>query len=445
VKWVPFIIILAGLYPLAGWLKNTPKVRSLAWMLVGFLPFVLSNAHLYIAIYSWAEWSGYVKGVEVSVVDALAVAFYFAYPPARDAIPFRYSIALYFLAITLSAFQAQVPIAALFCAWQFARMFLLYAVVTRACNDPRAVSALLTGMIAGLIMEAGVAIWQRFALGVVQASGTMEHQNTLGLISHLIVFPCFALLLTGRREWLLVGGLLAGVIVDILTGSRATLGLAGIGFASVFVLSAYRRWTSRKALVLMIGIVVLAVIAPVAISSIGQRGGASLESSDGERDALIAAAAAIVNDHPLGVGANLFVPTANLGGYYIRSGVSWRSYGAFVHNVYWLVAAELGVAGLACFLIFAFRPVMVALLCGIRFRKDIRGDLLVGLGVGLLMVYLHSSFEWILLTFQPQYFLAISLGLVAGLAQQLGYFRRKELSTASRSAQRSWHQQPLGS
>ena len=39
----------------------------------------------------------------------------------------------------------------------------------------------------------------------------------------------------------------------------------------------------------------------------------------------------------------------------------------------------------------------------------------------LLMVYAHSHFEWALLDDMTQYFFAINIGLVAGLAQQLGY------------------------
>ena len=52
-----------------------------------------------------------------------------------------------------------------------------------------------------------------------------------------------------------------------------------------------------------------------------------------------------------------------------------------------------------------------------------RGDLLLGLGVALLTVYIHSYFEWIFFTTYVQYMFAITVGLVAGLAQQLGYWR----------------------
>ena len=134
----------------------------------------------------------------------------------------------------------------------------------------------------------------------------------------------------------------------------------------------------------------------------------------------------ILSDHPFGVGANHYVMAANLDGYNAKAGLSWANSNAYVHNVYWLVATETGYFGLVAFIILLLRPLMVAFLCGWRNRRDKRGDLLLGLGVGLLTVYLHSFYEWVLITFESQYLFAASAGMVAGLAQQLGYWRRTQ-------------------
>jgi O-antigen ligase len=397
-------------------------------MLAGFLPFVLANLHLYCAIDSWAEWPGFVKGAEFSVLDALAIAVHFSLPKARTPLPFRFSMGLYFFASLISTFQAEVPMAAVFYLWQLARMLLLYGAISRACAaDSRVAPALLTGMAAALTIQAAAAIWQRFGLHILQASGTVGHQNTLGLMSHFIVFPFFALLLAGQRGRLPFGALLAGGVIEILTASRATLGLACVGYAAVFVLSTARQWTSRKAVTLLIAGVIAAVFLPFALSSIDRRGEAAMESSNDERVELEAAAAAMLADHPWGVGANEFAMAANVGGYYERAGVAWTSYDALVHNDYWLVAAETGYFGLIAFVLFLFRPLWVAILCGWQCRGDLRGDLLIGLGTALLLVYVHSGFEWIFLTFEPQYLFVMELGMVAGVAQQLGYWRRSYL------------------
>src|ERR1700737_2330311 len=204
--------------PLSGWLRRNPRQRPKFWMLMGFLPFVVTDLHLYMAIDSWADWGGYVKGAEFSILDVLALAVCFSLPGGRHPLPFRFSMALYFLATLLSAFQADQPMAALFYPWQLARMFLVYAAVTRAaCADPRVAPALMKGMAAALFMETGVSIWQRFALGVLQTGGTVGHQNLLGLLSHLIVFPFFGLLVAGSRGLLPPAVVLAGVIIQVLT------------------------------------------------------------------------------------------------------------------------------------------------------------------------------------------------------------------------------------
>ena len=70
------------------------------------------------------------------------------------------------------------------------------------------------------------------------------------------------------------------------------------------------------------------------------------------------------------------------------------------------------------------QPLCVALLCGWKNRGDQRGDLLIGLGVALLTVYLHGLFEWIFVLLETQYMFAINLGLIAGLSTQLGYWSR---------------------
>ena len=106
--------------------------------------------------------------------------------------------------------------------------------------------------------------------------------------------------------------------------------------------------------------------------------------------------------------------------------------GAIVHNVYWLTAAETGYLGLISLVILLLRPMIVGLRCGWRNRGDERGDLLLGLGISLLTVYIHSFYEWIFITFQVEYIFAATIGLIAGLAQQLGYW-----STAAQTVQRT--------
>jgi O-antigen ligase len=371
----------------------------------------------------WEDWPGYAKGFELTVLDALALSLYLSLPPASHSLPFRIAIGLYFVGILLSVIQATVPEAALFYFWQFARMCLLYAVVVRACANPIVPESLLKGMAAGLIIQVPIVLWQRFALGVLQATGTVSHQNELGMLSHFVAFPFFALLLAGRGGRLSGFVVAAGAIVELLTTSRATIALAAMGYVLVFGLSAIRGWTSRKSRILAIFVIAALIIAPLAISAIAQRGATEIQDSDSERVSLEKAASMMVTDHPLGVGANNFVLVANTEGYYRAAGVTWVNYTATVHNLYWLTLAENGYFGLLMFVIFLLGPFIVALQCGTRQPSDPRGDVIAGLCISLLAVYIQNFEEWVFITYRVQYVYVLSVGLIAGLATQMGYWR----------------------
>jgi hypothetical protein len=429
VKFVGLFIILAAIWPVSRWLRQNPRDAPKFWMFIGFLPFGGTAFHSYIAIVSWADWPGYVKGIEFSVLDGLAIAGYLSLPRFRHPLPFRVSMALYFVASLISAFQADVPVAALFYPWQLARMFLLYAVVARACADPRVPFAILKGLAFGLMMEACVTIWQRLGLGMLQANGTVDSQNLLGLMSHTVVLPVFALVLAGQSGWLFATVPLAGSIVEVLTTSRATVGIAVCGYAAIFILSALRKWTSRKAQALLIGALIAMVVGPIAASSFDRRFirdevYSAIEGYD-ERAAFEAAAEMMLRENPMGYGANNYVLAVNKYGFNTRAGVAmrWESMAANVHNIYWLIAAETGYPGIITYVLLLLRTLTVAFVCGWRNRGDRRGDLLLGLGVAIAAVSIHNSFEWVYIGFKGQYMFATCLGLVGGLATELGYWR----------------------
>jgi len=426
VKWIGLTIILAAVIPLSDWLRHNPRQAPKIWIVVGMMPFLMTVAHLVMAftLLDGSPLNYYVHGAEFSVLDALAIAIYLSLPDRRVSLPFGLPIGLYLLAVVFSISQAVYPMAAAFYAWQIVRMLFVFLVVTKACDDPRVPSAILTGMAAGLLAQMAAVIWQRFALGVPQASGTFDHQNLLGLISHLVVFPFFALFLAGRGGWLPAVVVPAGAIIELLTASRATIGLAAAGYVLVFVISALRQWTSRKAVVLFVGGGALAILVPVAIAFIALRGQGELSGSDEARAAMQDAAWLLISGHPFGVGANNYVLAANAYGANVAAGLSWTEFAAFVHNAYLLVTAETGYLGLVTLLLLLIRPMAVAFRCGWR-QHDPQGDLLLGIGVALLIVYIHAAFEWVFVLDLTQYMLVIEFGMIAGLAQRLGYWQRR--------------------
>ena len=350
-KWVGLGGTLIAAVLLSAWLRRHNSHAPKVWVFVGLLPSLMTVAHLVTAIVLLSDvLPHYVHGAEFSVLDGLALALYFSLPARRHSLPFLLAMSLYFTAVFLSVFLSPDTVAALFYVWQLARMFLIYAVVARGSTNPQVAPAILTGMALGLFLQVPFMLWQRFVLHVEQASGTFDAQNILGLNSHFIVFPMFALFLTRQRSWLPCMVVLAGLIVELLTASRATIGLAAAAYFALFVLSALRQWTSRKAMIAGISAAAIAVVAPFAISLIQQRGSAEIVSSDVERSQFQMAAMAMILRHPFGVGANNYVTVANAEGLNAAAGVPWTGYSAIVHNVYLLVAAETGYFGLFAFL-----------------------------------------------------------------------------------------------
>lgn len=434
-KYAILFVALMAVLPLAGWLRRNAQHAPKVWVVFGILPFVISvGPHpLYIAMISWAGWPGYVQGAEVSAIDILALIFYFSLGRTQHPLPFRLSMAFYFIAVLFSALQTEVPMASLLYAWQLARMFLVYSVVTKACADDRVAPALLMGMGIGLWVAVVIAAWQRIH-GDVQAAGSVGDKNLFGLMSQFVGIPWFALLLSGQRGRMSYLAPLGSAFTAVLTVSRAAIGLTAIGMVLVFVLSALRKWTQQKAKIAIISAISFLVLLPMTLYSLESRFSAAPLSSDyDERAAFQNAAEMILSDHPMGIGANYYVVAANTGGYNMRAKVAAvsGSRSANVHNAYLLTAAETGYFGVITFVLLLLRPLAVAFRCGWRKRGDPRGDLLLGLGAALLTVYIHCLFEWVFLLFQTQYLFAMTVGLVAGLAQQLGYWGRTHTSEST--------------
>lgn len=423
-KLLILALSLSAVLPLSIWLRSGSTGTRRFWILFGLLPFLTpAFSPLDIAIISWwPNWIGLLSGLEITAVDIFAVAAIFTLPRVRYRHPFHVFASLYLLSITLSVFQADEPVAALFYVWQFCRIYLLAVVVARACAQPEVQSNILVGMATGLCLETLLVGWQRYGLGMTQTPGTFAHQNTLGMVAHFVTFPFFSLLLGGSRSMWAVIVPLAGAFVAVMTASRGALGFAALGFALVYIVSVVRRPTSRKAMVGVTAMTIALVLAPVVVTSFKMRfeHAPLTEHEYDERDAFNRTAALIVADRPFGVGANHYVYVAKNLGYSERGGVApvEGSRNNIVHNVFWLVAAETGYLGLAAYICLVAQILFTAFLSGWRNRRSLRGDLLLGFGISICVALAHSTVEYILLTKEAQYLFAIASGLVLGISSQ---------------------------
>lgn len=442
-KWVVFAVAACGALSVPAWIKSRPQVSRWVWTAFGLLPFLIYPLHLYMAARSWPLWSGHVKGIEITVLDLLAIGLLLSLPSGRYPLQFKLPALLYAAAVLLSCFQSdnfEISFAYLV---QLCRVYLIYAVVAKASSDDQVLNDILRGLVIGAIIQAVVVLVQRFGLGQLQATGTFVHQNSLGISSHFVAFPMFALLLRQPKGWLglPLAAVFACIVVELLTVSRATIGLAAVGFLIVFAVSASRQWTSRKMTVAITGVAAVLVLAPMALNSLSQRTNLAEESDYDERAAFERAAKSVLADNPLGVGPNNYVVAVNTRGYNDQAGVvpTYNSRSAHVHNVYYLVAAETGWLGIISYVILLALPLLYAVRASRRLRNSYKGDLLLGFSVSLLIVYVHSLFEWTFITWDLQYFAAIAIGLVVGMSGQTAATRRQ-----SDSGQPAWRTNQFG-
>ena len=425
-----FIILLAAaVLPLSQWMRANPGGRSKAFVAAGLLPYLLAPAHfviplhLYWALDSWRGWPGYVHGFEFTCLDFIAAAFYLSQKNVKYGAPYKLTMILYLCATIISSSQADFPVTALFYSWQIARIsFISIVVYKEARADNRVAFWLTDGMTIGIIIEAVIVICQRLGFGMAQTPGTYIHQNTLGMVSHFTMFPLFAILLGGKGGRLTSAGLIAALLVAVSTASRGTVILAAVGLAIVLVLS-LKRWTSWKGKILLVSVVAALLFLPLGEAAIEHRfaangGTIGAMEEDSQRLAYKKVARAMLAHNPLfGVGANNFAYAGNAYGYFNNE--KDTGWGGNVHNVYLLAAAETGYVGIITYLLFLLRPLMTAIPTGLRHLGDPRGDLILGFGISLLIVYFHSLEEWIFITFDTQYFFAISAGIISALARDL--------------------------
>lgn len=433
-KFVGLALILLSFPLLMGWLKAYPQQRICACFAIGIMPFTMGSLNLDVAIIDWAGWPGYAKGMIVSILDSLALAVILTSRGPLKKLPLISVFLAYLIAVTLSMAISNMPSSSSFYVFQMFRMLLVFVAVASMMKDPRAIKWIAMGLAVGAMYQAAVTVEQRLS-GAVQATGTMGHQNLLGLMLHFVTFPLLALLLAGEKSKIVTLGVLGSLIAVALGASRGAIGFAAIGLVLLMALSLARNSTPHKLKMLGLAGLAMAVIVPLTINTLSERFGTSAieVSTDGERLAFERAANAMWSDHPMGVGANQYVVTANTQGYSAQAGVIWNhgSRSAHVHNIYLLSAAETGWLGLITLVSLFGWAILRSVLFGFGNRRDPRGDVVLGCGIAIFVMALHGYYEWVFVMYQTQYVFAISMGIIAGTIRQV------EREKAYRNAMRS--------
>lgn len=415
-KWLFLLVLISGTPVLAMLLRAQQRLIVPTCFLLGVAMFLLGPS-LWTAPISWPYWPGVVRGIYVSFIDPVAIALIMATPRTRIPSTVKLAFALYCLGVLVSSFGAELsmmPIA--FYGWQLLRGAILFVAIARvAASVEGAPVALIAGLSVGIMVEAGVVVYQ-FTKSVVRPGGTFNNSNYLGLSLDYVVFPAIALLLGTRRLWPALT-VLAALAIAIFGGSRATLAVVGFGLPLTTILSILYRKSTRKYSLAGMAAILLIIAAPLMIWGANQRSQDVLESSDQMRTAMKLAARMIISDYPMGIGANEYVPFANARGYNERAGVPWNEENRVVpvHNTYYLVTAETGFIGL--FGLFATLGAFILL--GIRAMRrksaDESGELVPGLLATMIVISIHIAFEFVALDFLLQSLFALAAGVLVGL------------------------------
>ncbi|MCX8995864.1 O-antigen ligase family protein [Rhizobiaceae bacterium BDR2-2] len=410
--------------PIALLLQRYVWLSRLFWTCFGALPFFLSAIPvLDIGIVSWETWAGFVYGVEITAIDFMAVIAFLILPRHRVPVFFFLPFILYIIVIALSMYQAIEPLAAFFGVWQFARMFLITAVIARASAFEEIPYLIFRGMFIGILGHFIAVLWQRFGLGLPQNTGLFVHQNTLGMALHFVLFPCLVMLLSGERSLkYLVPPLAMTLVTLILTASRASIGFAAVGIGATFLLMALAGLTRRKLAVGFAALLAVAIVGPITFVTFQKRFENAPLNEDvyDERAAFNQASFHMIHDFPFGVGLNHYVFVAKNQGYSDRAGVAPAegNRNAIVHNAYMLAGTETGYAGFATFCLMLAVPLIVAFVSGWRNNREADGVVLLGCAMAMLVTYFHSFFEWVIFSKEIQYLLSLTMGLVFGIASR---------------------------
>lgn len=420
-----FTAAVVAAYPVGRLLRRTPRYRELALVLLGLLPF-LSPPDINFA--SHELYRGDSRGFEVTAVDVLALSLFVALPRPRHASPFRVARYAYLVAALVSVTLASYPLFALFSVWKVVRMYFLLAVVNRACDaDAWAPTALLRGMMLGVVTQALVALFQRYAWHVHQTPGLFPHQNSMATAVNLVVPVALALAVRRGMTWLPASALAAGTVAVALSLSRGALTVFVFVTAATYAVFLARRISFRTLTFAVLGMFFAAGLIIRAGDTIFERFRSASAVSAEDRLRFNEAASLMLREHRFGVGMNQYSLVLARGGYFARVGLDHDVSGqpdgdrfaGIAHNIYWLTLAEMGYLGLFSLFLVLFGPLWLAFRRGWRARGTPTGDLLLALAIGLAGLHATGLLEWVWRQTALSYLFWMVAGMIAALARHV--------------------------
>jgi len=325
--------------------------------------------------------------------------------------PLTWLLAAWFLVAACSMHNSSDLHASFRGLWKLLKYFSLYLLVLDTVDSPAALRRVLVGMATGLLVVVGDGCWQavfgqdliyRRALAytfvtVSRVTATFDHPDNLAIYLVSVAPIMLALGLRGERRWRRPLLALVGVTAIVLALSRTRVGLLGL-LGALLMLSCWLRHWVPAALAGARAVLQL-FITPAAVRAWAATQPTLLHwLTEPERLMYWQAALNMIQAHPvIGVGVNTFVKAYPA---FRTAGDHFDTIGPYAHNQYLQLTAELGLVGLAVFLLVLAR-VFAALQRQLASRQHRPFEAAVSAGIGsgfvgyLITGGLESSFYYL--------------------------------------------------
>lgn len=440
-KFLVLLTLFLVVAPLGGvLLRGKPRAQATLFALTCFMTigglFAAAEWSLTLGSVEW--YRGHAKGYHFYFTQVLAlmlcVSLWRETPQTfRWRPPGLWLYLLYCALSFLSIVNAPMPGYVCMAALKSVNMAILFVAAYNFVRTERDLGFFLKVMAFTMFWEFFIVLKLKYLGGMYQVRGTFEHQNPLAMFATMIGL---ILLATGMapnapRGNLLLGGFIACAGIVQSTLSRGGLAIFALGTMLVIGLSLLDKPTKRR----VTAVAALAVLGSlgliIALGSIIARFHDEGNQASGEtRDLMNAAARAMVQDHPLGIGWNNYAHTINAPFPYGDVIDDWeRDRGhrvdpdyakGVVESHYYLLLSETGYQGLVSYLVFIAVFLWWNVRGMLRFRQHLLGAVSVGVFVGCLCNYLQSSLERVLT--QPRNLMLWMLLL--GIAARIETWRR---------------------
>ncbi len=380
-----------------------------------------------INFFSYELYRGSVRGMEITLVDLLALilatVIFLKNGKLHLRIPGIWFYLIYFVLGIISVVNAANGLFSFLELWKMYRMLIYFIVIYNYLEWRKDFNILLYCFAGVGYMTICTVLYQKYLLKIYQPGGTFPHQNSMVIYMEMTGPIILSIWLNIRmstwKTWMVATTFFAMSSSAVLSLSRGAMLFYPFGCFIVAVISLrYGQW-ERKLKILsslaMLGVLGLFFILPRLIMRVET----APEASKNTRINLAIAAVNMANDKFWGVGINNWGIKINPPYNYSEHRTTRRYTEDFkdgvVETIYMLVAAECGWIGLASLILWFFCYLWFALRLMELYARSNIFAMPLGLFAGLSAIYVHSTLEWSLKQTSNFYQLMLGFAILAVL------------------------------